>query len=124
MPTAAIDFQLFASAGFPLVSFAPGDVIFAEGDKGDKMYVVRSGEVQIELNGHVIETLPPGGIFGEMALIDGSPRAATARAKTDCELAPITEKSFLFLVHETPFFAVSVMRALADRLRRSNTRDD
>ena len=42
-----------------------------------------------------------------MALIDGSPRAATARAKTACEVAPITEKSFLFLVHETPFFAIA-----------------
>jgi CRP-like cAMP-binding protein len=123
MPTAAIDFQLLANAGFPLATFAAGDVVFAEGDKGDKMYVVRSGEIEIERNGKVIETLPPGGIFGEMALIDGSPRAATARAKTDCEVAPISEKSFLFLVHETPFFAVSVMRALAERLRRSNVRE-
>jgi len=54
-----------------------------------------------------------------MALIDGSSRAATARAKTACEVAAITEKTFLFLVHETPFFAIAVMRALADRLRRS-----
>jgi CRP-like cAMP-binding protein len=55
-----------------------------------------------------------------MALIDGSPRAATATAKTACEVAPITEKTFLFLVHETPLFAIAVMRALADRLRRSH----
>jgi CRP-like cAMP-binding protein len=55
-----------------------------------------------------------------MALIDGSPRNATARAKSDCEVAPINEKSFLFLVHETPFFAIAVMRTLADRLRRAN----
>ncbi|MBC8012488.1 MAG: cyclic nucleotide-binding domain-containing protein [Methyloceanibacter sp.] len=97
----------------------PGDVIFSEGDKGDKMYVIRTGEVEVERNGKIVETLAAGGIFGEMALIDGSPRAATARAKTSCEVAPITEKSFLFLVHETPFFAIAVMRALADRLRRS-----
>jgi CRP/FNR family cyclic AMP-dependent transcriptional regulator len=83
------------------------------------MYVIRSGEIEIERDGKVVETLLPGGIFGEMALIDGSPRAATARAKTSCEVAPITEKSFLFLVHETPFFAIAVMRTLADRLRRS-----
>jgi len=50
----------------------------------------------------------PGGILGEMALIDGSPRSVTMRAKTDCVVAPINEKSFLFLVHETPFFAVAV----------------
>ena len=62
--------------------------------------------------------LGPAGIFGEMALIDGSPRSVTVRAKTDCVAAPINEKSFLFLVHETPFVAVAVMRTLADRLRR------
>ncbi len=122
MALAAIDFQLLANAGFPPLRFALGEVIFEEGDKGDKMYVIRSGEVVIEKGGKAIETLPPGGIFGEMALIDGSPRAATARAKTDCEVAPITEKSFLFLVHETPFFAIAVMRTLADRLRRLNER--
>lgn len=110
-------------AGFPLANFASGEVIFAEGGEGDFMYVVRSGEVEIERNGKVIETLSAGGIFGEMALIDGSPRSATARAKTDAELAPINEKSFMFLVHETPFFAVAVMRTLAERLRRSASRD-
>jgi len=83
------------------------------------MYVIRSGEVEIERDGKIVEKLGPGGIFGEMALIDGAPRAATAKAKTACEVAPITEKTFLFLVHETPFFAISVMRALADRLRRA-----
>ncbi|HEX2448698.1 MAG TPA: cyclic nucleotide-binding domain-containing protein [Methyloceanibacter sp.] len=120
MALAATDFQLLANAGFPPAKFAPGETIFAEGDKGDKMYVIRSGEVEVEREGKIVETLSAGGIFGEMALIDGSPRAATATAKTACEVAPITEKTFLFLVHETPLFATAVMRALADRLRRSH----
>ncbi|MGZ8400166.1 MAG: cyclic nucleotide-binding domain-containing protein [Methyloceanibacter sp.] len=119
MTLAATDFQLLANAGFPPAKFEPGQVIFSAGDKGDKMYVIRSGEVEVERDGKIVETLSGGGIFGEMALIDGSPRAATARAKTACEVAPITEKTFLFLVHETPFFAIAVMRSLADRLRRS-----
>jgi CRP/FNR family transcriptional regulator, cyclic AMP receptor protein len=119
MTVGTIDFQLLANAGFPLAKFAVGETLFSEGDAGDTMYVVRSGEVEIERGGKVIETVSSGGIFGEMALIDGSPRAATARAKTACEVAPISERAFLFLVHETPFFAVSVMRTLAGRLRRS-----
>lgn len=119
MALAATDFQLLANAGFPPAKFEQGEVIFSEGDKGDKMYVIRSGEIEVERDGKIVETLSAGGIFGEMALIDGSPRAATARAKTACEVAPISERSFLFLVHETPFFAISVMRALAERLRRS-----
>jgi len=119
MTIPGIDLSLLAKAGVALSAYAPGDVIFAEGDKGENMYVVRSGDVEIERNGKVIENLSGGGIFGEMALIDGSPRSATARAKTACELAPINEKGFLFLVHETPFFAIAVMRTLAERLRRS-----
>ena len=108
--------------GFRSSRWRRGGVVFAQGDKGDKMYVIRSGEVEIERDGKVVEKLTDGGIFGEMALIDGSPRAATARAKTTCEVAPITEKTFLFLVHETPFFAIAVMRTLAERLRRTNPR--
>jgi CRP/FNR family transcriptional regulator, cyclic AMP receptor protein len=118
MAIASIDFQMLANAGFPPARYAAGDVIFAEGDKGDAMFVVRTGEVAIERGGRVMETLGGGGVFGEMALIDGSSRSATVRAKTDCEVAPINEKTFLFLVHETPFFAIAVMRTLADRLRR------
>ena len=120
MTVAAIDFQLLANAGSPPVRFASGDVIFKEGSQGDNMYVIRSGEIEIARDGKVIETLGPGGVFGEMALIDSSPRSATAAAKTACVVVPISEKTFLFLVHETPFFALAVMRTLANRLRRQN----
>jgi CRP-like cAMP-binding protein len=51
MTIAAIDFQMLANAGYPPTRFAAGDVIFSEGDKGDVMYVVRSGEVSIEHQG-------------------------------------------------------------------------
>ena len=59
-------------------------------------------------------------IFGEMALVDGAPRSATAVAMTDVTLVPVSEKQFLFLVSQTPFFALKVMRVLARRLRASN----
>ena len=71
MALAATDFQLLANAGFPPAKFKPGEVIFSEGDKGDKMYVIRSGEVEVERDGKIVETLSVGGIFVEMALIDG-----------------------------------------------------
>jgi len=120
MTMAAIDFQLLANAGFLPAQFKAGEVVFAEGDERDKMYVIGSGAVEILRDGHVVETLAPGGMVGEIALIDGAPRPATARAKPACDVAPITEKSFLFLVHETPFFAIAVMRTLAERLRRQH----
>ena len=68
----------------------------------------------------LLETLGENEIFGEMALIDTSPRSATVTAETDVTVAPITEKQYLFLVRHTPYFALKVMRVLAQRLRRQN----
>ena len=100
-----------------------GQYFFRENDPANSMFVLERGAAEVikGWQGHdtVLHRLGAGDCFGEMALIDGAARAATARAKTACEVAPITEKSFLFLVHETPFFAIAVMRALAERLRRS-----
>jgi len=103
------------------VSHAAGTVICQEGDPGDTMYIVQSGEVEIQAGGRVVEIVGPEGIFGEMALIDQAPRSAAVVARTDCVLAPITQKQFLFMVEETPFFAIRVMQAMSARLRRSNT---
>jgi CRP/FNR family transcriptional regulator, cyclic AMP receptor protein len=100
--------------------FAPGDVIFSAGDTGDCMYVVRDGTVTIQADGMPIEEVGPGGIFGELALIDAAPRSATATATTACELVALNERAFLFHVSQTPFFALNVMRVLSDRLRRAS----
>jgi CRP/FNR family cyclic AMP-dependent transcriptional regulator len=112
--------QLLAKAGASTVRLAPGDVIFKDGDAPDKMYVVVSGEVEIQLGDAVIETVPQGGTFGEMALIDGSPRSATVVAKTESEVAAIDKRTFMLLVDEMPYFALFVMRNMVDRLRRMN----
>lgn len=98
--------------------FVAGDVIFAAGERGDCMYVVRDGTVTIGAEGMPIEEIGPGGIFGELALIDSAPRSATATATTPCELIALNERAFLFHVSQTPFFALNVMRVLSDRLRR------
>jgi CRP/FNR family transcriptional regulator, cyclic AMP receptor protein len=112
--------QLLAKAGASTVRLAPGDVVFKDGDAPDKMYVVVSGEVEIHLQDAVIETVPQGGTFGEMALIDGSPRSATVVAKTESEVAAIDKRTFMLLVDEMPYFALFVMRNMVDRLRRMN----
>jgi CRP/FNR family transcriptional regulator, cyclic AMP receptor protein len=97
-----------------------GDVIFSRGDIGETFYVVRSGTVRLHIDGQTLEEIGPGGVFGEMALIDHEPRSATAVAASDCELVPIDERYFRFLVGQTPFFALTVMRAMAARLRRAS----
>jgi CRP/FNR family cyclic AMP-dependent transcriptional regulator len=99
-------------------TYAAGETIFSKGDPGDVMLVVQAGEVAIYVGDAVIDTHGPGGIFGEMAIIDASPRSATAVAKTDCTVVPITPQRFEFLVQQTPRFAVNVMKVMAERLRR------
>lgn len=105
----------------PLVPAIPGKIIFAQGDPGDVMYVVLEGQAQIMIDGKLVETVRPGGILGEMALIDAAPRSATAIAKTQCVLVPIDEKRFADLIQRRPEFALHVMRVLANRLRRMDS---
>ena len=100
--------------------FGAGDTIFRKGEPRTFMFVVNEGAVEIRLGDRVVEVVEPGGIFGEMAMIDDAPRTATAIARSDCKLLPIDQKRFEFLVQQTPFFAIEVMRVLADRLRRAN----
>lgn len=99
------------------IEFAPGQVIFNEGNAGDRMYAVIDGTVDIVRNGKVIDSVGPDGIFGEMALIDHAPRSASAIAHTACKLVPVDQKRFTFMVQQTPFFAIQVMHVMADRLR-------
>lgn len=100
------------------VSYEAGDVIFTEGDVGDRMYAVISGEIDILVGDRVVDTTTSGGLLGEMAIIDKLPRSATAVVRTSCRLVPIDQRRFLFLVQQTPFFAVMVMRVMAERQRR------
>ena len=82
--------------------------------------MIKSGQVLIQIGNRTITELDQDSIFGEMALIDSEPRSATAVAATDVELVPVSEKQFLFLVGQTPYFALKVMRILAQRLRATN----
>jgi len=97
-----------------------GGVIFREGETADELFVIKSGYVRIQVGNRTMADLTTDNIFGEMALIDSEPRSATAVAITDVELVPISEKQFLFLVTQTPYFALKVMRILAQRLRATN----
>jgi CRP/FNR family cyclic AMP-dependent transcriptional regulator len=102
--------------------FAAGETVFSEGDNGDNMYVIVDGSVDVLIKGKLVEQLGPGGVFGEMALIDIGTRSATAVAKTDCKMVAIDKKRFQFLVQQTPNFSLQLMRIMADRLRRMDSR--
>jgi len=94
-----------------------GKAVFLEGEPGNEMFGIVEGEIQLQTADRVIAKLGPDDVFGEMAIVDATPRMATAIATTDTVLAVIDRDRFLFLVHETPMFALSVMSAMASRFR-------
>ena len=112
---------LFASET-EVVTLVPGGVLFQKGEPGRLMYVVKSGNLQILDGNFVYETVSAGGIVGEMAVVDARPRSATVRAIEQSVVVPIDERRFLFMVQQTPFFALRAMRVLTARLRAMNER--
>jgi len=112
--------NLFRSAE-NIQTFSAGETIFTEGTTGREMYVVLKGSVDIRIGNKTLDVTGPGGVFGEMALIDSSARSATAIAKVDCTLASIDERQFLRMVERTPTFTLNVMQILAGRLRRMDS---
>jgi CRP-like cAMP-binding protein len=115
-----IDFGIMARIGMQPVVFEKDQQVFEQGSTGNEMFLVRKGRLAIVVNGKQIEEVGSGGVFGEMGLIDGSPRSATVVALETCEVVPVSERNFIYLVHETPFFALDVMRTLVGRIRRMN----
>ena len=102
-----------------VVRYDKGKIIMVAGQAGVLMYVVLEGRVAISIRGAVVERIGPGGIFGEMALIDQSPRAANAVAEADCELLGINRNVFLNLVKSEPSFGIALLSAMAERLRNT-----
>jgi CRP/FNR family cyclic AMP-dependent transcriptional regulator len=105
-----------------MIRVVAGKVVFKEGDPGDAVYVVLDGKVELRVGGRLVETVGPGGVLGEMALIEQAPRVATATAKTAADLLPISEARFMTMIQKTPHFALQIMKVMAARLRKMNVR--
>ena len=100
----------------PMV-YPAGKMIMQEGTGGAFMYVVLEGKVAITIKGGLVGKAGPGGVFGEMALVDQSTRAATAVAETGCKLLAINRTAFLHLVKTSPAFGASLLSGLAERAK-------
>lgn len=112
----------FGAAGAD-VAKARGDLVFSAGDKGRFMYIVRKGAIDIEYKGALLESVGPGGLVGEMALIDkDARRSATVVARRDSVLVPVNQRRFRDLVQRNPDFALEVMAVLVRRIREMNDR--
>ena len=96
---------------------AAGTVLFREGSAGALAYVVQEGRVTVSIQGQAVQRVGPGGIFGEMALVDQSTRAASAVADTECTLLAINRTVFVSLVKANPEFGAALLGAVAERVR-------
>ena len=108
--------------------YRKSEVIFEEGSTGSEMYLIHSGRVLLsvresETQQIALVVLKPGDFFGEMALVDDSPRSAAASAvEDDTELIVMDRARFLFMVRQQPEFALSLMHTLCQRLRDMDKR--
>jgi CRP-like cAMP-binding protein len=97
-----------------------GTVVMREGQKGAFMYLVKSGRVWITIGGTPVEAVVAGGTFGEMAVVDQSARTASATTETECELLQLDRTSLLTTIQRHPAIAMSLLRAVTERLRYMN----
>src|SRR5271157_976339 len=97
------------------IIFKAGETIFSEGEPAETMFAVVEGRVAILKKSTFVEAVEKGGVFGELSL---HPRNYDAVARTDCRLSVLDSKRFLYLVEETPFFALLVMQVMCERLNR------
>jgi CRP-like cAMP-binding protein len=99
------------------VRYERSKVIVKEGQAGVLMYVVLEGRLAVSIQGKLVEKIGPGGVFGEMALVERTPRLATVVSETDCGLLAIGRNTFLDLIKASPDFAVSLLSAVGNRAR-------
>ena len=108
--------------------YRKSEIIFEEGSTGSEMYLIYSGRVLLSIRQNEtlqspLVILNPGDFFGEMALVDDSPRSATALAvEDDTELIVMDRARFMFMVRQQPEFALSLMHTLCQRLRDMDKR--
>ena len=104
-----------------VVRFSEGSMIMETGQPGTTMYIVLEGRVTIAINKKIVEKLAVGGEFGEMALVDHSPRTASAIARTDCTLLSLNRQALIELVKSDPAVGMAMMRCVANRMRYMNS---
>ena len=96
-----------------------GKTLAREGDTGSEFFVVVDGTATATRRGRKVATIGPGSFFGELALLDQGPRAATVRADTDMQLLVLTSRAFSTLLEDTPSVSRRILRGMAERLRAS-----
>ncbi|GAA0602999.1 MULTISPECIES: cyclic nucleotide-binding domain-containing protein [Sporichthya] len=107
------------------INLGRGQVLFREGDAGDKLYVVADGKVKLGRTSsdgreNLLAILGPGEMFGELSLFDPGPRTATATAVTDTQIFALGHTELTTWVSGRPEVALSLLKQISSRLRRTN----
>ncbi|HNS15414.1 MAG TPA: Crp/Fnr family transcriptional regulator [Syntrophorhabdaceae bacterium] len=108
-------------------TYAKGEVIFQEGEKGDSLYIVLKGQVKVCLydedgREYILAAIGKDGFFGELALIDELPRSANVITLEDSELLIIRRHDFTRLLMENPTITIAILKVLSRRLREADER--
>ena len=108
------------------INLLPGDYLFREGEFGQTAFIIEAGTIElVKFTGEehtVLTELKKGALFGEMAIIDNSPRSASARAKTDCTVKVVSEDQLKKHLSSSPTASLDMMRRLASYVRTANER--
>jgi sigma-B regulation protein RsbU (phosphoserine phosphatase) len=110
-------------AGSTIRQFGAGDVIVREGEAGSEAYIVLSGNCEVTVHDEVLDHVLPGELFGEVACLGAGTRTATVRAVLDTTLLEMSVDTLRAELHRSPALLDTVLRALADRLRRISDRE-
>lgn len=103
------------------VNFPSGQLIFEKGSQGDSMYVIADGSVRIHDGGQTLANLPQGAFFGELSILDGETRSASATAESDCLLLVIRQASFHRILSKQFDVTESLLKILVRRIREQST---
>jgi NADH dehydrogenase len=116
LPRDITQVKIFRNAQVIREHFEKGEEVFRQGDIGDRIYFLIDGEVEVLIDGNVDDTLGPGNVFGEIALMKSSPRTATIRARTAVNVATVRRETFHTLVAHFPGVKAAMKELLDKRL--------
>ncbi len=97
-----------------------GDVLVQEGRRGNELFVIVSGEAQVDHDGTTVATLKAGDYFGELAVLSPAPRTATVTAITDMEVLIVTPRELAILISDVPLFARKLLTGMAGRIQEAD----
>jgi CRP-like cAMP-binding protein len=98
-----------------------GKMLVREGDQGAEFFVVVEGSATVTRRGRKVATVGPGSFFGELALLDQGPRAATVTADTDMQLLVLSSRAFSAILYDMPSVSRGILRGMAKRLRSAES---